>query len=239
MSEAKKAAGEAAVTLAESGMRIGLGTGSTTAYAIAALGRRVRTEGLSIIGTPTSFAAERLAREHGVPLATLDELDVLDIAFDGADEVSPALDLIKGRGAAHTREKVVASLAARFVVLADPSKLVEQLGTKMPVPVEVLPMATASILRSLERLGARPVLRMGVSKDGPVVSDQGMWIIDAHFDAIADPTELDQALHAIPGVLDHGLFIQMATDVLIGKADGTVEHLKKANPERSPASIYP
>ena len=224
---AKKAAGEAAAAMAENGQRIGLGTGSTTAFTIAALGRRVREDGLQIVGTPTSFAAERLARQHGVPLATLDELDTLDIAFDGADEVSPGLDLIKGRGAAHTREKVVASLAARFVVLVDPSKLVPQLGTRMPVPVEVLPMAATPVMRALERLGARPVLRMGQSKDGPVVSDQGFWIIDAHFDGIDNPATLDRALLALPGVLDHGLFIGMATDVLVGEPSGDVRVLRK------------
>ena len=224
---AKKAAGEAAAAMAEDGQRIGLGTGSTTAFTIAALGRRVREEGLQIVGTPTSFAAERLGRQYGIPLATLDELDALDIAFDGADEVSPGLDLIKGRGAAHTREKIVASLAARFVVLVDPSKLVERLGTRMPVPVEVLPMAAAPVTRALERLGARPVLRMGKSKDGPVISDQGFWIIDAHFDGIDDPAALDRALLALPGVLDHGLFIGMATDVLVGEPDGTVRVLRK------------
>ena len=214
--------------MAEDGQRVGLGTGSTTAFTIAALGRRVREDGLQIVGTPTSFAAERLARQHGVPLATLDELDTLDIAFDGADEVSPGLDLIKGRGAAHTREKVVASLAARFVVLIDPSKLVTQLGTRMPVPVEVLPMAAAPVTRALERLGARPALRMGRSKDGPIVSDQGFWIIDAHFDdGIADPAALDRTLLALPGVLDHGLFINMATDVLVGEPSGEVRVLRK------------
>ena len=224
---AKKAAGEAAAAMAEDGQRVGLGTGSTTAYTIAALGRRVREEGLQIVGTPTSFAAERLARQHGIPLATLDELDALDIAFDGADEVSPSLDVIKGRGAAHTREKVVASLATRFVVLVDPSKLVEQLGTRMPVPIEVLPMATRPVMRALERLGARPVLRMGQRKDGPVVSDQGFWILDAHFDGIKDPVALDRALLALPGILDHGLFIGLATDILIGEPTGTVRTLRR------------
>lgn len=224
---AKEAAGAAAAAMVEEGQRVGLGTGSTTAYALAALGRRVRDEGLHIIGTPTSFAAERLARQYGIPLATLDELEALDIAFDGADEVSPAFDVIKGRGAAHTREKVVAALAERFVVLVDPSKLVERLGTRMPVPVEVLPMATTPVMRALERLGARPELRMGQRKDGPVVTDQAFWVVDAYFDGIDDPEALNRALCALPGVLDHGLFIQMATDVLVGEPDGTVRHLKK------------
>ena len=222
--------------MAQDGQRVGLGTGSTTAFAIAALGRRVREDGLQIVGTPTSFAAERLARTHGAPLATLDEFAALDIAFDGADEVDPDLILIKGRGAAHTREKVVAALAERFVVLIDPSKLVERLGTRMPVPVEVLPMAATPVMRALERLGAQPTLRMGRSKDGPVVSDQGFWIIDARFDGIDDPAALDRALLAIPGVLDHGLFIDIATDVLVGEPGGAVRHLQPLQPHTSEAT---
>ena len=215
--------------MAENGQRVGLGTGSTTAYAIAALGRRMREEGLEIIGTPTSSAAERLAREHGIPLCSLDEVDYLNVAFDGADEVTPALDLIKGRGGAHTREKVVASLADRFVVLVDSSKLVSTLGTRMPVPVEVLPMAATPVMRALGELGARPVLRMGVRKDGPVVSDQGFWIIDAHFDGIDDPGALSREILFIPGVLDHGLFIGMATQVLVGGHGGQVRQLTRSH----------
>jgi len=225
---AKQVAGEAAAALVEDGMRVGLGTGSTTAFALKALGRRIKEEGLSIVGTPTSFAAEQLARAVGIPLATLDDLETLDIALDGADEVAPTLDLIKGRGAAHTREKIVASLAKRFVALADPSKLVTQLGTKSPVPVEVVPMAATPVMRALERLGATPQLRMGQQKDGPVISDQGLWIVDAHFEAIANPDSLNHQIHAIPGVLDHGLFIRLATDVLIGSPDGSVQHMQRA-----------
>jgi ribose 5-phosphate isomerase A len=180
-----------------------------------------------MVGTPTSFAAERRARELGIPLATLDELDALDLAFDGADEVSPALDVIKGRGAAHTREKVVASLARSFVVLVDASKLVDTLGTRMPVPVEVLPMAATPVMRTLTRLGARPVLRMGTSKDGPVVSDQGFWIVDAFFPGILDPSALNHAILSIPGVLDHGLFIDLVTSMLVGEDDGTVRRIER------------
>ena len=224
---AKKAVGEQAAAMVEAGMRVGLGTGSTAAFAIAALGRRVREEGLEITGTPTSFAAERLARQHKIPLATLDELDELDLAFDGADEVDPALNLIKGRGGAHTREKVVAWVARRFLVLADASKMVERLGTHHPVPVEVLPMATAPVSRALEQLGADPALRMAERKDGPVVTDQGLWILDARFDALTDPADLDRRLNALPGVLGHGLFIGMATDVLVGTPGGEVEHRRR------------
>lgn len=221
---AKKAAGEHAATLIEDGMRVGLGTGSTTAYAIEALGRRVRDEGLHLRGVPTSFAAERLARRHGIPLVTLSDVAQLDVALDGADEVDPALDLIKGRGAAHTREKIVAAQAERFIVLADPSKCVERLGTAMPLPVEVLPMAADPVLHRLRDHGADPALRMGGGKDGPVVTDQGFWVIDAHFDGIPDPAALDRTLQAMPGVLEHGLFLGLATDVLIGTPGGTVDH---------------
>jgi ribose 5-phosphate isomerase A len=229
--QAKRAAGEAAAALVEEGMRVGLGTGSTTAFAVEALGRRVRAEGLRVVGVPTSFAAERLARLHGVPLAGLDDLGLdrlapgvpaLDLALDGADEVDPALNVIKGRGAAHTREKVVAALAARFVVLIDPSKEVARLGTTMPVPVEVLPFAEPAVARALRGLGAEPVLRMGQKKDGPIVTDQGFWVLDARFDGIEDPAALAAALAAIPGVLDHGLFVGLATDVLVGDTDGMV-----------------
>ena len=233
---AKQAAGEAAAALVTDGMRLGLGTGSTTAFAIAALGRRVREDGLRVAGVATSFDAERLARQHGVPLLTLDDLGLdalapgapaLDLALDGADEVDPHLNLVKGRGAAHVREKVVASLAARFVVLADDSKRVARLGTTMPVPVEVLPFAAAAVARSLRGLGAVPTLRTGAGKDGPVVTDQGLWILDAAFaDGIADAAPLADALDGLPGVLGHGLFLGLATDRRVGRADGTVEHVR-------------
>ena len=233
---AKQAAGEAAAALATDGMRLGLGTGSTTAFAIAAIGRRVRDDGLRVAGVPTSFDAERLARRHGVPLLTLDDLGLdalapgapaLDLALDGADEVDPHLNLVKGRGAAHVREKVVASLAARFVVLADDSKRVARLGTTVPVPVEVLPFAAAAVARSLRGLGAVPTLRTGAGKDGPVVTDQGLWILDAAFaDGIDDARALADAVDRLPGVLGHGLFLGLATDLLVGRTDGTADHVR-------------
>jgi len=224
---AKQAVGERIATLIEDGMCLGLGTGSTAACAIEAVGRRIRDEGLHVSGVPTSFFAERLARTHGIPLTTFEAVERLDLAFDGADEVSPILDLIKGRGAAHTREKIVAAQADRFIVLVDASKMVSHLGEKMPVPVEVLPMAAAPVMRSLEAMGAVPELRMGQRKDGPVVTDQGFWIIDARFGAIDDPAALDTGLLALPGVLDHGLFIGRTTDVLVGEMDGSIRHLQR------------
>lgn len=224
---AKQAAGSEGAALVESGMTIGLGTGSTTAYALEAIGRRIREDGLIVRGVPTSFAAERLARQHGIPLTTLDEVDRLDLALDGADEVDPALNLIKGRGAAHAREKVIAYQADRFIVLVDPRKRVDQLGTAWPVPVEVMPMAATPVMRTLRSMGATPELRMGQEKDGPVITDQGFWVIDAHFEGMADPNEVDRKLSMRPGVLDHGLFLDLATDVLIGQPDGAVEQLTR------------
>lgn len=225
---AKKAVGIHAAQLVDNGMRVGLGTGSTTAFAIQELGRRVKEEGLKIVGTPTSFAAERLGREMGIPIVSLDVVDRLDIALDGADEVDGALNLIKGRGAAHTREKVVAALADMFVALVDASKLVDQLGTRKPVPVEVLPMAVTPVMRSLEALGAVPAIRMGKHKDGPVVTDQGFWVVDAQFAGIEAPAALDTAIKGLTGVLDHGLFINMTARVLVAEADGSVRTLHKS-----------
>ena len=222
---AKKAVGIYAARLVEDGMRVGLGTGSTTAFAIKELGRRVVEESLRILGVPTSFAAERLAREVGIPLGTLDTIDQLDIALDGADEVDPDKNLIKGRGAAHTREKVIAFQADKFVALVDGSKLVTKLGTTRPVPVEVLPMAIAPVMRSLEDLGAVPEIRMGQKKDGPVVTDQGFWVVDAMFAGIDDPKRLAHRLKQIPGVLEHGLFIDMTHKVLVAEIDGSVRDL--------------
>ena len=225
--EAKQAAGEAGAALVEDGMRVGLGTGSTTAFALRALGRRLRNGELEdVVGVPTSFAAERRARGEAIPLTALDEAGGLDLALDGADEVDPALNLIKGRGAAHTREKIVAAEATRFAVLLDDSKRVKRLGERAPVPVEIVPMALAPVTRLLEARGARATeLRSGQGKDGPVVTDQGLWVVDARFAyGIPDPEALAEALDRQPGVLDHGLFLGRATDVLVGRESGDAEH---------------
>lgn len=224
---AKRAAGEAAARLVEDGMRVGIGTGSTAAFATAALGRRIKEKQLRVVGVPTSIYAGQLAREQGIPLATLDEVERLDLTFDGADEVDSQLNLIKGRGAALTGEKVIASVSERYVVMIDPTKRVERLGARMPLPVEFLPMAAAPVRRAIERLGGKPELRMGVHKDGPVVTDQGFWIFDVRFEAIDDPEGLANELIRIPGVLEHGLVLNMATDVLIGESENQVTHLER------------
>lgn len=221
---AKQAAGEAAARLVRDGMRVGLGTGSTTAYALQALGRRIQEEDLDVRGVPTSFGTERRARAYGIPLTSLDEAPELDLAFDGADEVDNSFRLIKGGGGAHSREKVVAEQAEQFIVLIDPTKEVDRLGIQAPVPVEVLPMALTPVTDALQAAGATPELRSSDAKDGPVVTDQGLWIVDAHFpEGISDPGELNRTLCSRPGVLDHGLFLDMATKVLIGQPDGSVD----------------
>lgn len=214
----KQQVGKAAADLVQSGSIVGLGTGSTTAYTIQFLGERLKSGELKdIVGIPTSFQSEVLARQYGIPLTTLDAVDHIDIAIDGADEVDPKLNLIKGGGAAHTREKIVDTLAERFIVVVDGSKLVDKLGSVFPVPVEVLPLAYAPVMRAIEKLGGKPELRMGVKKAGPVVTDQGNMVIDAKFDSIDDPAELEKTLNNIPGVLENGLFVGVTNLVLIGE----------------------
>ncbi|MCG8368756.1 MAG: ribose-5-phosphate isomerase RpiA [Pseudanabaenales cyanobacterium] len=214
----KQEVGRAAAAKVQSTSVVGLGTGSTTAFAIQFLGERLKTGDLTDIkGVPTSFQASVLAKQHGIPLTTLDEIDHIDIAIDGADEVDPQQNLIKGGGAAHTREKVVDSLAKQFIVVVDSSKLVDKLGTTFPLPVEVLPMAIAPVTQALIKLGGTPELRMGIKKDGPVITDQGNMVLDVKFTAIDDPAALEKIINNIPGVLENGLFVGVATEVLIGE----------------------
>jgi ribose 5-phosphate isomerase A len=214
----KQQVGKAAADRVKSGTIVGLGTGSTTAYAIQFLGERLKAGTLQDIkGIPTSFQATVLAKQYGIPLTTLDEVDRIDIAIDGADEVDPHKNLIKGGGAAHTREKIVDSLAEEFIVVVDASKLVDRLGSTFLLPVEVLPMAMTPVMRAIEKLGGKPQLRMGVKKAGPVVTDEGNFVIDVKFDTIDNPAELEKTLNNIPGVLENGLFVGVTDVVLIGE----------------------
>lgn len=214
----KQEVGRAAAARVQSNTIVGLGTGSTTAFAIQFIGERLKSGELTNIkGVPTSFQASVLAKQHGIPLTTLDEVDEIALAIDGADEVDPQFNLIKGGGAAHTREKIVDGLAKEFIVVVDSSKLVDRLGTTFPLPVEVLPMAVAPVTKALKALGGTPELRMGVKKDGPVITDQGNMVLDVKFDAIENPAELEKTLNNIPGVLENGLFVGVATEVLVGE----------------------
>jgi ribose 5-phosphate isomerase A len=214
----KQEVGKAAAALVQSGTIVGLGTGSTTAYAIEYLGNRLKSGELKDIkGIPTSFQAEVLAKKYGIPLTTLDAVDRIDIAIDGADEVDPQKNLIKGGGAAHTREKIVDTLADQFVVVVDANKIVDRLGSTFLLPVEVIPMAIAPVMRAIEKLGGKPELRMGVKKAGPVITDQGNMVVDVKFDSIDNPAELEKTLNNIPGVLENGLFVGVTDKVLIGE----------------------
>ncbi len=214
----KQEVGRAAAALVKSGSIVGLGTGSTTAYTIQFLGDRLKSGELKdVIGVPTSFQSEVLAKQYGVPLTTLDVIDHIDIAIDGADEVDPHKNLIKGGGAAHTREKVVDYLANQFIVVVDSGKLVDRLGSTFPVPVEVIPMAITPVTNAIIKLGGKPELRMGVKKAGPVITDQGNFVLDVRFDSIDDPVSLEKTLNNIPGVLENGIFVNCADLVLIGE----------------------
>lgn len=215
--EAKRRAGESAAQEVRDGTLVGLGTGSTAAHAIRAIGRAVET-GLDVRGVPTSLGARALAREVEIPLAGLDEGNV-DLAIDGADQVvSGANALIKGGGAAHTREKLVATAAERFLVVVDETKLVGELDR--PVPVAVLPDAPPVVAREIEALGGDPVLRSATAKDGPLVTDDGTLILDCDFGAIGAPRELAASLSAIPGCVEHGLFCDVATELHVGTETG-------------------
>ncbi len=220
---AKRAAGESAAALVEDGMVVGLGTGSTVAWTIQRLGVRVKEEGLNILGVPTSYQAEALAIASGINLTTLSQRPVIDLAIDGADQIDFKLFAIKGGGAAHTREKVVSASARRFVVVADESKYVERLSR--PVPVEVLPFAVRPVEQWLKELGGTPVLRLGRMKDGPVITDNGNFVMDVDFGVIEDPGALAAKLCPIPGVVEHGLFDNL-DEVHLARASG-VEIISK------------
>ena len=215
--EEKRAAGEAAAEMVRDGMVLGLGTGSTVAWTIKRIGEMVE-EGMEVLGVPTSYQAQELAIASGIPLTSLDQDPILDLAIDGADQIAKDLTTIKGGGAAHAREKVVASSAMWFVIVADSSKYVDILSH--PVPVEVLPIAARLAKRRIEELGAAPILRQAKMKDGPVITDNGNFVIDADFGTIEDPPHLAARLSEIPGVVEHGIFDKV--DELVVVIDGMV-----------------
>lgn len=221
-SKGKQAAGEAAACLVNDGSVVGLGTGSTTAYAIKAIGRRV-AEGLDVLAVVTSYQSEMLAIEAGIPLTTLAEYPDLDIAIDGADQVDADLNVIKGGGAAHTREKVVAYSSDQFVVVVDDSKMKDKLDHF--VPIEVLPYAKELAMRYVRELGGEPQLRLASRKDGPVITDNGNFVIDASFGTIDNVEALSIALSMCPGVVEHGIFTDVADIVFIGNKDGSVKRI--------------
>lgn len=220
----KRAAAESAAAQAQNGMIVGLGSGTTAALAVDALGRRV-AQGLRIAGIPTSDATERQARALGIPLTSFAEHAQLDITIDGADEVQVSnLNLIKGHGGALLREKIVASATRRFVIVVDESKLVERLGTRFAVPVEVVPFGWQLTASRLAELGVKPVLRMSRA-NGPTTqeayrTDAGHYILDCEFGPIEAPDALAREMDRIVGLVEHGLFLAMATEVHVASAAG-------------------
>ena len=222
----KEAAGRAAAKLVRDGDIVGLGTGSTAYFAVLALGERVKS-GLKIIGIPTSAHTSDLARSVGIPLTTLDEHPEIDITIDGADEVDPKLNLIKGGGGALTREKVIAFASKKMVVVADSSKVVEALG-KFPLPVEVISFARTVVEKKIVSLGAVPKLRAAAG-GSLYLTDNGNPILDCSFGEIHDPPALALTLSNIPGVVEHGLFVGLTKLVLVGRGD-RVEELRQVKP---------
>jgi len=220
---AKREAAEAAVAEIESGMLVGLGTGSTAAFAISALGRRVR-EGLRVTAVGTSLATERAARAAGITMLDFADVAHTDLVIDGADEIDSAFRAIKGGGGAMLREKIVAASATRMICIVDSEKPVAMLGTR-PLPIEVLPFAKNFVADAVRGLGGEPVLR--VSQDGtPVLSDQANLLIDCRFGSISDPAKLALELTAVPGMLGHGLFLTEIDALFIGRDEG-VERLER------------
>jgi ribose 5-phosphate isomerase A len=216
----KELAARASLRFVQDGQIVGLGTGSTAAHVVRLLGERVR-EGLKIKGIPTSSRTRELAVSAGIPLTTLDEFQQIDVTIDGADEIDPELRLIKGGGGALLREKVVASASKKLVIVADSSKQVATLG-RFPLPVEVVGFAQALVAKKIQALGATVKLRQ--SGDGkPYLTDEGHHILDCSFGRISDPPALARVLSDMPGVMEHGLFIGMASVALIGKGEEVIE----------------
>jgi len=219
----KRAAAARAVELVRPGMRLGLGTGSTAAHFVKLVAERVRT-GLSVTAVATSEATRALAQRHGIALTTLDDKAELDLTVDGADEIAPDLTLIKGGGGALLREKIVASASATMVVIADSSKWVESLG-RFPLPIEIVPFGAAAIRRAVEAAAADcgcpgPALIRKKPDGHAFVTDGGHWLLDAQLQRIADPKTLACKLSAIPGVVEHGLFIGLARTAIVAGPDG-------------------
>ncbi len=216
MERLKKIAGEKAAEYVKDGMVVGLGTGSTVRYTIMKIGDMVR-EGLEIVGIPTSERTERLARQLGIKLGTLNDYPEIDITIDGADEVDPHFNLIKGGGGALLREKIVAYYSKYEVIVVDESKLKDYLG-EFPLPVEIVPYAHKRTMRTLSNLGCKSVLRI---KNGEIyITDNGNYIVDCHFGIIESPEKLERDIGSIPGVVESGLFINLADEIVIGTKKG-------------------
>lgn len=228
--EAKRKAALAAVKHVKDGFIVGLGSGSTAAFAIEALGERVKRENLRLLGIPTSYQAFLLAVECGIPITTLDEHPEIDVTIDGADQVTPELWLIKGMGAALVREKIVAQASKLNIIIADEKKKVKLLGENgQVIPIEVLPFAISLVKRKIAALGGQPVLREGKGKLGPVITDNGNALLDSYFGEIANPAALEAKLKMIAGLVETGLFVGLTDIAYVGTGDAVekIEKLRK------------
>jgi ribose 5-phosphate isomerase A len=225
--KAKKMAALEAVKHVKDGFILGLGSGSTAAYAIEEVGNQIARKRLHVLGVPTSYQAFMFAVKHRIPMTTLDEHLELDVTIDGADQVDVHLNLIKGMGGALTREKIVACASKQNIIVADASKKVRVLGENgQPVPIEVLPFALPLVMRRLKEIGGTPIIRERTGKVGPVITDNGNVILDVNFGLIRRPADLARDLKAVSGVVETGLFVGMADIVYVGKSSG-VEKLEK------------
>lgn len=224
--KAKKRAALEAVKQVKDGSTTGLGSGSTAAYAIKEIGKITRQKNWQILGVPTSYQAMQLATQCGIKITTLQEHPKLDLTIDGADQIDRELNLIKGMGGALAREKIVASASKRVIIVADENKLVMKLGTNHPVPVEVLPFAASTVMLKIRKMKGKPRLRETSGKVGPLVTDNGNFILDADFGPIDAPSELNFQLKSIPGVVETGIFIGMADVVYLGTKN-TARKLEK------------
>ncbi len=219
----KKQAAERAVEQIGSGMVVGLGTGSTAVYAVRAIGELLRNGRLTnIIAIPTSEATAALARECAIPLSTLNDHPIIDLTIDGADEIAPNLDLTKGLGGALLREKIVAAASKRNIIIADHTKLVEKLGSRAPIPVEVVGFAERPLTLFLESLGARVVRRPNKAGTAPFITDEHNLILDCHVAPLDDPAAFAQTVIGRPGVVEHGLFLGYATQAIVAMPDEVV-----------------
>ncbi|MHA1595590.1 MAG: ribose 5-phosphate isomerase A [Candidatus Baldrarchaeia archaeon] len=217
---AKKNAAREAVKLIRDGAVIGIGSGSTVEYAVKFLIERVKNEDLEVYAVPSSTQAYFLLVGSGIRIVTLDEYPELDLAIDGADEISDDLDMIKGGGAALTREKIVDAAAKKLIIVVDFTKRVKRLGERAPVPVEVLPFACGFVMKKLTEMGGKAALRLAQRKVGPIITDNGNFIIDVRFGTpIDDPKELETKINMIPGVVENGIFTNMADIVYVGYKD--------------------
>ncbi len=227
----KEAVAQAAVDQIENGMILGLGSGSTAALMIEALSIKIKSgEIKDVVGVTTSFQGEVLASELGIPLKSLSSVTEIDLAIDGADEVDPKFQLIKGGGACHVQEKLVAALAKKFIVVVDSTKLVEKLNLDFKLPVEVLPSAWKQVQKTLKDLEGEGNLRMAQKKAGPIVTDQGNLILDLTFrNGIDQPELLESQINNIPGVLENGLFVNLTDQVLVGKVENDLVGVESLN----------